>query len=211
MKLRSNESSPELPAFARILKRSFDVVAAIVALLLLAPLLAAIAYAVSREGGGPVLFRQAREGYQRSLFRIFKFRTMVPDAEASGGFRQARQRDPRVTRTGAFLRRSSFDELPQIFNVLTGDMSIVGPRPHVPQLSEEFAHKIDSYYERLNTRPGITGLAQVSGLRGETETLDRMEQRVRRDIEYIHRWSLTADLSICVQTVRTAIGEDAAY
>ena len=136
---------------------------------------------------------------------------MISNPDGNSGFHQARKRDPRVTRLGGFLRKSSIDELPQLLNVLLGDMSIVGPRPHVPQLSNQFADQIEHYYDRLNARPGLTGLAQISGLRGETETLAKMHERVNHDLEYISKWSLRKDILICVATARTAIGEDEAY
>ncbi len=202
---------PELSSFARCAKRLFDITVALAALILLAPLLLIVSYAVWRDSDGRVLFLQKREGYRHKIFKIFKFRTMISVPDKSSSFHQARQRDPRVTRLGGFLRKSSIDELPQILNVLTGDMSIVGPRPHVPQLSSQFSNQIDRYYDRLNARPGMTGLAQISGLRGETETLEKMRERVTRDLEYISGWSLNKDISICIATARTAIGDDAAY
>ena len=202
---------PALSFFARSVKRVFDIAVALTALILLAPLLAVVSYAVWRDSDGRVLFLQKREGYRRTIFKIFKFRTMISSPDGNSGFQQARKRDPRVTRLGGFLRRSSIDELPQLLNVLAGDMSIVGPRPHVPELSHQFAGQIEHYYDRLNARPGMTGLAQVSGLRGETETLEKMHERVSRDLEYMSIWSLRKDFSICVATARTAIGDDEAY
>ena len=199
-----------LSSFARVVKRMFDMTVAVTALILLAPLLVVVAYAVWRDSDGRILFLQKREGYRRKIFKIFKFRTMISNPNANG-FYQARKRDPRITRLGGFLRKSSIDELPQLLNVLAGDMSIVGPRPHVPQLSSQYAGQIESYYDQLEVRPGMTGLAQVSGLRGETETLEKMRERVARDLEYMAEWSLRKDFAICVTTARTAIGEDDAY
>ena len=201
---------PELPLSARAFKRAFDIGVALSALCLLAPLLVVVSYAVWRDSDGRILFLQKREGYRNKIFKIFKFRTMISDADRAG-FHQARKRDPRVTRIGSFLRKSSIDELPQLLNVLAGDMSIVGPRPHVSQLSNQYAPHIENYYDRLNVRPGLTGLAQVSGLRGETELLEKMRERVAHDLEYMSDWSLLGDFKICVATARTAIGEDAAY
>jgi putative colanic acid biosynthesis UDP-glucose lipid carrier transferase len=197
------------PLWFRAAKRVFDVCAATTALLLLAPLMVIVADGIQKDGPGPVLFRQWREGYQGRAFRIFKFRSMSCDQP--GGFRQARRRDPRVTRIGSFLRSSSIDELPQLLNVLWGDMSLVGPRPHVAALSARFAPLIEGYYERLRAKPGITGLAQVSGCRGETETLDKMAARIAFDRDYVARPSLTADVMICVRTLRTSLGDDDAY
>jgi lipopolysaccharide/colanic/teichoic acid biosynthesis glycosyltransferase len=156
----------------RFAKRGFDIVVALAGLVLLMPLLLVIAFAIWRDGDGPILFRQVREGYRRSRFTILKFRTMVDRGEP--GFVQARPDDPRVTVVGGYLRASSFDELPQLLNVLSGSLSLVGPRPHVPELSRRYAPLIEGYYERLDVKPGITGLAQIAGLRGETETLAQM-------------------------------------
>jgi lipopolysaccharide/colanic/teichoic acid biosynthesis glycosyltransferase len=201
---------PQRVALAQLLaKRGFDLAVALAGLVLLAPLLLVIAAAVRRDSVGPVLFRQLREGYRRSSFIILKFRTMR--ARGPAGFAQARPNDPRVTRVGAYLRAASFDELPQLFNVLTGRLSLVGPRPHVPALSARWAPLIPGYYERLDVRPGITGLAQISGLRGETETLARMAARVRLDREYVHSWSLAGDVAILLRTLSIPLGEDHAY
>ena len=163
--------TPGLPPVGQFVKRAFDFVAAFAAVLLLAPLLIVISVAIRRDSKGPILFRQLREGYRLSLFTTLKFRTMVDKTKDPTEFQQARKIDPRVTRVGAYLRRSSFDELPQLLNVLAGHMSLVGPRPHVPALSARYAGLIEDYYGRLNALPGITGLAQISGYRGETETL----------------------------------------
>ncbi len=195
---------------ARLLaKRGFDLAVALAGLVLLSPLLLVIAAAVRRDSLGPVLFRQIREGYRVSTFTILKFRTML--ARGPSGFAQARPNDPRVTRVGAYLRAASFDELPQLFNVLTGRLSRVGPRPHVPALSARWAPLIPGYYERLDVRPGITGLAQISGLRGETETLARMAARVRLDREYVRDWTLGGDLAILLRTLSIPLGDDRAY
>ena len=201
---------PRRVALAQLLvKRGVDLGVALAGLVLLAPLLLVIAAAVRRDSFGPVLFRQIREGYRLSNFTILKFRTM--QARGPAGFAQARPNDPRVTRVGAYLRAASFDELPQLFNVLSGRLSLVGPRPHVPALSARWAPLIPGYYERLEVRPGITGLAQISGLRGETETLARREARVRRDRDYVRGWSLTGDLAILLRTLANPLGDDHAY
>jgi putative colanic acid biosynthesis UDP-glucose lipid carrier transferase len=192
----------------RFAKRGFDIVVALTGLVLLMPLLLVIAFAIWRGGDGPILFRQTREGYRRSRFTILKFRTMVDRGE---GFVQARPDDPRVTAVGAYLRASSFDELPQLLNVLSGSLSLVGPRPHVPELSRRYAALIEGYYERLDVKPGITGLAQIAGLRGETETLAQMAARVSLDREYARGWSFFGDIAICLKTLFIPLGQDRAY
>jgi lipopolysaccharide/colanic/teichoic acid biosynthesis glycosyltransferase len=191
---------------SRVAKRCFDVLVAAASIVLLLPLLAAIAVAIKWDGPGPVLFTQLREGYRRSRFTILKFRTMVDRREPQ--FEQARRNDPRVTRLGAYLRAASFDELPQLFNVLFGHLSLVGPRPHMPELSARFAPRIEGYYERLEAPPGLTGLA---GLRGETETLELMAARVRFDRLYVRTWTFWGDLAICVKTLLMPLGQDRAY
>jgi putative colanic acid biosynthesis UDP-glucose lipid carrier transferase len=201
---------PRRVALAQLLaKRAFDLGVALPGLLLLTPLLLVIAAAVRRDSVGPVLFRQIREGHLLSTFTILKFRTMR--AHGPADFAQARPNDPRVTRVGAYLRAASFDELPQLFNVLSGRLSLVGPRPHVPALSARWAPLIPGYYERLEVRPGITGLAQISGLRGETETLARMAARVRLDREYVRGWTFAGDLAIVLRTLASPLGDDRAY
>jgi putative colanic acid biosynthesis UDP-glucose lipid carrier transferase len=145
-------------------------------------------------------------------FAILKFRTMAAQkAGEVGVFEQARRADPRVTKVGGFLRQSSLDELPQLLNVLGGSMSLVGPRPHVAALSARFAPHIPGYYERLGAKPGITGLAQISGCRGETATVAQMAARVTLDRAYVERPSLQKDLLICVRTLQSSIGSDDAY
>lgn len=203
--------TPGFRALGQFVKRAFDFVAAFAAVLLLAPLLVVISVAIRRDSKGPILFRQLREGYRRSLFTILKFRTMVDKPNDLTEFQQARKVDPRVTRVGAYLRRSSFDELPQLLNVLAGHMSLVGPRPHVPALSARYAGLVDGYYDRLSALPGITGLAQISGYRGETDTPKKMAGRIRWDLEYIARWSFMGDLRICFRTLSRSLGEDGAY
>jgi lipopolysaccharide/colanic/teichoic acid biosynthesis glycosyltransferase len=194
---------------SRLAKRCFDVLVAAASIVLLLPLLAAIAVAITWDSPGPVLFMQLREGYRRSRFTILKFRTMVDRREPH--FEQARRKDPRVTRVGAYLRAASFDELPQLFNVLMGHLSLVGPRPHMPELSARFAPRIEGYYERLEAPPGLTGLAQIAGLRGETETLELMAARVRFDRLYVRTWTFWGDLAICVRTLVMPLGQDRAY
>lgn len=186
----------------RQLKRSFDLALAGTAVLLLSPLLLLIALAVRLSSPGPVLFMQDRYGLDGRRFRIYKFRTMrVLEAGDQKGLRQATRNDPRVTPVGAVLRRWSLDELPQLFNVLEGTMSLVGPRPHAVDHNEQYRRLIPGYMQRHLFKPGITGLAQVSGFRGETSTLEAMAMRVAADLEYQREWSLGKDLKILVKTV----------
>jgi putative colanic acid biosynthesis UDP-glucose lipid carrier transferase len=148
-------------------------------------------------------------GWGGKIFSIWKFRSMVVHQVDSGVLKQAQKNDPRVTRVGAFIRRTSLDELPQLFNVLTGDMSLVGPRPHAIQHDQEYSRRIDDYFARHNIKPGITGLAQVRGFRGETKDDEQMIQRVESDIEYINNWSLWLDLTILVRTFSVLTGKNA--
>lgn len=192
----------------RLLKLAEDVCLSLVLLMLLAPVMLAIAVAVKLDSPGPVFFRQARLGWGGKRFHIWKFRSMYVHEE-HGRVTQARKGDPRVTRVGAFLRRTSLDELPQIFNVVRGEMSLVGPRPHAVQHDLEYAQHIAHYFARHNIKPGITGLAQVRGYRGETRAIEHMMLRVESDIEYINNWSLWLDLSILVRTTRAFTGQNA--
>jgi Undecaprenyl-phosphate glucose phosphotransferase len=188
-----------LTTFERLAKRGFDIVVASIALVLLSPVLAAVAFAIKWTSPGPVLFRQDRHAYNREKFRIFKFRTMQ-DGSDQGAFKQTVRNDPRVTPVGAFLRRTSIDELPQLLNVLIGDMSIVGPRPHAIAHDNIFEHRIDLYARRHNIKPGITGWAQVNGFRGETDTEEKMRGRIEHDLAYLDHWSLMLDIKIIIMT-----------
>lgn len=178
-----------------------------VILLAISPLLALIALAIKLESPGPVFFRQDRAGWNGKTFRIWKFRSMHVQPVEDDVIRQAERDDPRVTRVGCFLRRTSLDELPQLFNVLTGSMSLVGPRPHAIQHDEEYSRRIADYFARHKIKPGITGLAQVRGFRGETRELDRMVQRIESDIEYINNWSIWLDLLILFRTFTALTGK----
>jgi Undecaprenyl-phosphate glucose phosphotransferase len=182
-----------------LLKRAFDLVVALTALVLLAPLLAAVAVLIKLDSPGPVFFRQKRYGFNQQPFGVFKFRSMK--AEENAAFRQASRHDSRITRVGAMLRRSNLDELPQLINVVMGEMSLVGPRPHALAHDRSFERRIALYARRHNVRPGITGWAQVNGLRGETLTDLDMERRVQHDLHYIDNWSIWFDIRIMVQTV----------
>jgi putative colanic acid biosynthesis UDP-glucose lipid carrier transferase len=181
-------------------KRLFDIVFSLVFLLLAWPLLLFIAVGVKLTSRGPVLFAQTRYGKNGELIEVLKFRTMTV-AENGAEVRQATRGDARVTRYGAFLRRTSLDELPQFWNVLRGDMSIVGPRPHAVAHNLHYRTQILEYMLRHKVRPGITGLAQVNGWRGETDTLDKMIARVTHDLEYIRCYSLRLDIEIVLRTL----------
>lgn len=192
-----------------LIKAVEDRVLALLILLLISPLLLVIALAIKLDSPGPVFFRQARMGWSGKTFHIWKFRSMFVHQPEAGVVQQATRNDPRVTRVGAFLRRTSLDELPQVFNVIKGEMSLVGPRPHAVQHDQEYSQRIDAYFARHNIKPGITGLAQVRGLRGETTDIERMQQRVEADIEYINNWSLWLDLTILVRTLGALTGKNA--
>jgi putative colanic acid biosynthesis UDP-glucose lipid carrier transferase len=191
-------NSPPDSRITGVLKASFDRVFAATALLGLSPLLLVIALLVKLSSPGPVLFRQARLGMDGKRFDVFKFRTMV--VHQDHGVTQAKRNDPRVTRIGAFLRRTSLDELPQFLNVLRGEMSVVGPRPHALEHNEMYKELIDRYMLRHRVKPGITGWAQINGLRGQTDTVEKMRARIEYDIYYIRNWSFGLDLRIIAST-----------
>ena len=183
-------------------KRMLDLLLSAVGLLLLSPLLLVIAGAIAYTSPGPVLFAQDRYGLDGRRFRILKFRTMrVLEAGDQQGLRQATRNDPRITPIGGVLRRWSLDELPQLINVLRGDMSLVGPRPHAVDHNEQYRRLIPGYMQRHAFKPGITGLAQVEGLRGETSSLDLMANRVDADLRYQRDWSLKLDIKILIKTL----------
>lgn len=196
--------------YGGMLKTSFDFFAASVLLCLLALPLLLVAVGVYLSSPGPVIFKQTRYGLNGKEFKIWKFRTMTV-CEDRDQFRQAVKNDPRVTRFGMFLRKTSIDELPQLFNVLFGDMSIVGPRPHPVALNDQQRHLIDRYMQRYKVKPGITGWAQVNGARGETDTLDKIHRRILLDLEYIDNWSIWLDLKIILKTLRIVINDANAY
>lgn len=182
------------------LKRAEDVVISAIILLLIAIPLLFIALGVKLTSKGPVFFRQRRRGLDGQDIRILKFRSMTC-MEDGAVVTQATKCDSRVTPFGSFLRRTSLDELPQFIQVLTGDMSIVGPRPHALAHNEHYAKLIPGYDLRHSVRPGITGWAQVNGWRGETDTLEKMEKRIQHDLQYIERWSIWLDLLIILRTI----------
>lgn len=182
-------------------------------LVLLAPLMLLTALAIRLESRGPALYRQERYGFDNRPIRVLKFRTMFVERcdPPDGAVTPARRGDPRVTGLGRILRSTSIDELPQLINVLRGEMSLVGPRPHASRQNEQFANLIDGYLARHRVKPGITGWAQVHGLRGEVDTLAKMQERVRYDLFYIENWSLQLDLRIILRTFLVGFSHPNAY
>jgi Undecaprenyl-phosphate glucose phosphotransferase len=183
-------------------------------LLLFAPLLALVALAIKIDSPGPVFFRQKRYGFNNDLFQCWKFRTMRQDRTDVNAEVLTRRGDDRVTRVGRFLRKTSLDELPQLVNVLKGDMSLVGPRPHATSAKAAgrlYEEAVDAYAARHRVKPGITGWAQVNGWRGETDTLEKIERRVECDLFYIENWSLGLDLKILLRTALVVLGDREAY
>lgn len=195
-------------------KRLIDILGALSLIVLFAVPMLAIALAIRLDSAGPILFRQKRIGYACRAFETLKFRTMQHHARTAGTLRQTCRHDTRVTRIGHFLRQTSMDELPQLFNVLRGDMSLVGPRPHAPGTcagGKPFELVTPRYQSRHRVRPGMTGLAQVRGLRGETETEDQLLRRVESDLEYIESWSVWLDLMILLRTAKAVLATQNAY
>jgi Undecaprenyl-phosphate glucose phosphotransferase len=190
-------------------KRALDVVLGAAALAIFALPMLLIALAIKLDSRGPILFRQRRQGFNDDMFEMLKFRTMRHDPDAP--FVQARRDDARVTRVGHWLRRTSLDELPQLINVLRGEMSLVGPRPHPVALNAAFMRRIQRFAARHRVKPGITGLAQVNGWRGETDTEDKMAGRVSNDLYYIQNWSFLLDLKIMALTVLTGFARKNAH
>ena len=195
--------------WGRIAKRLMDLGVSAALLLLLALPMAVLALAIRLESPGPALFRQRRLGFNQGEFNMLKFRTMRHDPGAP--LIQARPDDDRVTRIGRWLRRTRLDELPQLINVLCGEMSLVGPRPHVVALKAAFMRQIQQYATRCRVKPGITGLAQVYGWRGAADTEEKMAGRISHDLYYIENWSLLLDLKIIALTVVTGFAHKNAY
>jgi exopolysaccharide biosynthesis polyprenyl glycosylphosphotransferase len=189
-----------LSDFAVFTKRAMDIVLASIGLVLLAPLFAAVALLIKLETPGPVIYRQARRGFNGESFMIWKFRSMSV-TESGYAMVQATRGDARITRVGRIIRATSIDELPQLVNVLLGQMSIVGPRPHAISHDAQLGRLLATYAHRQRIKPGITGWAQVNGFRGETDTFDAVEGRTLHDLHYIDNWSLVLDLWIIVLTV----------
>ena len=201
-----NESPMTAYPAGALSKALLDRSAALLAIVALTPLLLATALAVKLSSTGPVLFKQKRHGWNGNIINVWKFRSMRQHDGAQ--VKQASRKDPRITRVGAFIRRTSIDELPQLFNVLQGRMSLVGPRPHAVAHNNYYTGKIDAYMARHRIKPGITGLAQISGARGETETIDKMEMRVELDLAYINNWSLWLDIKILIKTPFSLFSND---
>ncbi len=192
----------------------FDKIIALAAIVLLAPVMAAVAAAIRLDSRGPVLFRQKRYGFNNELIEVYKFRSMYTDRCDAAAAKLVTKDDPRVTKVGRFIRKSSLDELPQLFNVLKGNLSLVGPRPHA--LSAKAADRlydevVDGYFARHKVKPGITGWAQINGWRGETDTPEKIEKRVEHDLYYIENWSVLFDLYILVKTPLSLLKTDNAY
>ena len=206
-----NLSDTPMGGLNRIIKEIEDRVFALVFLLLFSPIAVVISVAIKLTSAGPVLFKQKRHGWDGRVINVYKFRTMKMHSEEEGRVTQASKNDCRITRLGAFLRKTSLDEIPQFYNVLQGRMSIVGPRPHALQHNEEYKDKVDKYMLRHMVKPGITGWAQVNGFRGETDTLEKMKKRIEYDLFYIENWSLWFDLKIIFLTVFKGFVNKTAY
>jgi len=203
-----------LMGWGLFLKNVFDRVIASVALVVLAPVMLAVAAAIRLESKGPVLFKQKRYGFNNELIEVFKFRSMYANRCDAHATTLVSKGDPRVTRVGRFIRKTSLDELPQLFNVLTGQLSLVGPRPHATQAKAAdtlYEQVVDGYFARHRVRPGITGWAQVNGWRGETDTREKIEQRVKHDLDYIDNWSLMFDVKILARTPFALLKSENAY
>ena len=205
-----NSGLSDLNRINGLLKFLEDKIIAGCMLLILSPLFLLIAIAILFSSAGPIFYRQARFGTNGKQFKIWKFRTMTHDSK-SATFVQATKNDARVTKIGKFLRRLSLDEIPQLFNVLGGDMSLVGPRPHPNNLNEQYRSKIDDYMKRHTVKPGLTGLAQINGFRGETHSSEAMERRIDFDLQYIQEWSILLDFKILLLTVFHVVSTDKAY
>ena len=217
MLIVSNPTAEQLPCAVQAspvakdpLKRAMDILVAGGALLFFAPLLALVAVLIKLESPGPVLFRQSRGGLNGQAFTIFKFRSMRCQENGSKVV-QAKRDDDRITTVGRIIRKTSIDELPQLLNVLRGDMSIVGPRPHALAHDEHYGAQIANYHLRFRARPGLTGLAQIKGLRGGTNEIEAMAARIDADNEYIERWTLSGDVKILLMTVPHLLMAENAY
>jgi exopolysaccharide biosynthesis polyprenyl glycosylphosphotransferase len=197
-----------------VMKTLFDRVAGLVILILLAPLMLATAIAVKLDSPGPVLFRQRRLGFNNEVIEICKFRSLYHEHADPTARRIVTRGDSRVTRVGRFIRKTSLDELPQLFNVLRGQLSLVGPRPHAieaPTANRLWEEVVDSYFARHRVRPGLTGWAQINGWRGELDTPEKLQNRVEHDLYYIENWSLLFDLYILARTPFALLRSENAY
>jgi Undecaprenyl-phosphate glucose phosphotransferase len=203
--------SAPLAGWNSLIKNIEDKILGAIIIILFSPVLLLVALAIKLESPGPVLFKQKRYGYNNKIFEIYKFRSMYHKQIPDSVTKQATKGDPRITKVGSFIRKTSLDELPQLFNVLNGTMSLVGPRPHATDHNEEYSELIEGYFARHRVKPGITGWAQVHGLRGETDTLDKMEARVNYDTYYAENWSLQLDFQILVMTAFVGFVHKNAY
>ncbi len=192
------------------LKRVFDIMISMTALLVMLPFLLPVALLIKLDSPGPIFFLQRRSGLNGKLFNIYKFRSMTV-AENGDRVVQAKANDKRVTRIGKILRKTSLDEVPQLINILRGEMSFVGPRPHALAHDTEFAVAVPSYTRRFQTKPGLTGLAQVRGFRGEIHCREDLEKRIEADIEYIETWTFVSDVMMVFRTVPLMFGDKKAY
>ena len=188
-----------------------DYILASILILLFSPVMAMIALAVKFSSPGPVIYKQDRHGLNNRTFKIFKFRTMFVQSESAAVTIQATKHDPRVTKVGRFLRKTSLDELPQLFNILRGEMSLVGPRPHAADHNEYHGSNIARYFARHKVKPGMTGWAQVNGLRGEVDVPEKMQQRIQCDLDYIENWSIMLDFVIFVRTIFVVFFQKTAF
>jgi Undecaprenyl-phosphate glucose phosphotransferase len=203
-----------LNGWSQFLKDTMDRAIALVAIIMFSPIMAIIALAVRLESKGPIIFKQKRFGFNNELIEVYKFRSMFTDMSDASATKLVTRNDPRVTRVGRIIRKTSMDELPQLFNVLTGQLSLVGPRPHATQAKAAgtlYDDVIDGYFARHKVKPGITGWAQINGWRGETDTHEKLEQRVKHDLDYIDRWSLGLDLYIIAKTPFALLKSENAY
>ncbi|AMH43210.1 MULTISPECIES: undecaprenyl-phosphate glucose phosphotransferase [Burkholderiaceae] len=206
-----NLAASPLPPNALMQKEVFDRIFAAGALLAVSPIMIACAIAVKLSSRGPVFFKQRRKGADGQVFNIYKFRSMRQHVQKAGVVEQATRGDPRITRVGAFLRRTSLDELPQFINVLRGEMSVVGPRPHALEHDDLYQKVVSGYIHRYRIKPGITGWAQVNGFRGETDRIEKMEGRVAHDLYYLGNWSFGLDMKIIAATVFKGFRHSNAY
>jgi Undecaprenyl-phosphate glucose phosphotransferase len=204
---------PPLSLTDQFTKRTCDIVLAAIGLVVFCPLFLIVAAALKLDSPGPVFFRQRRHGFNNEVIKVFKFRSMRTAESVSNDtdFKQAKRDDPRVTRIGRVLRRTNIDELPQLVNILMGDMSVVGPRPHATAHNDMYQERISPYSRRHNVKPGLTGWAQVNGFRGETDTLQKMQQRIELDLYYIDHWSLLFDFKIILLTLFSKTSYKNAY
>lgn len=209
--LVSMSETPHASGVQAFLKKQMDFWGALVLLIVLSPIFVAVSAAIKLSSPGPVIYRQKRHGWDGQEFVIWKFRSMRMHDEDDADVKQATKTDSRVTRVGKIIRRTSLDELPQLIQVLTGKMSLVGPRPHAISHNQFFEDKIDRYMARHRIKPGMTGWAQVLGMRGETETVEKMQRRVQLDIEYINNWSLSFDIWILLRTPLAVLSNKDVY